>query len=188
MSLPQEQQESLSTEERILSEVVRSIDAQVDRAHQRLVSENRRARALTSEIHETRRVEDKALLASDEAVSHGLKDVKRDEVETLTKQRTNPYFARISLAEDQADGSTKRIEYKLGFSANTDLRIIDWRKAPISKLYYEYKEGDDYLEEILGRERSGKVLLRNRIEVERGVLKTVQNRYGTFHWNPKAGV
>ncbi len=185
MSLNPEQQESLSAEEAVFSTVTSSIEAQIGRAEQRLFQENQRARALTSEIHETRRVEDKALLASDEGVSHALKDSKREELETLKKQLDNPYFARISLEEEEANGSTKIIEYKLGFAANPDLRIIDWRRAPISKLYYEYKEGDDYLEEILGRERSGRVLLRNRIEIERGGLKTVQNRFGTFHWNAK---
>ena len=184
MALSNEEQESLSAEQAVFSTVRSAIGAQITRTEERLVAENRRARALTSEIHETRRVEDKALLASDEAVSHGLKDSKREELEVLKKQLTNPYFARISLQEDEPNGSTKVIEYKLGFAANTDLRIIDWRKAPISKLYYEYKEGDDYLEEILGRERSGRVLLRNRIEVDKGSLKTVQNRFGTFHWNP----
>jgi DNA helicase II / ATP-dependent DNA helicase PcrA len=185
MSLTPQQQESLSAEEAVFSTVTSSIEAQIGRAEQRLFQENQRARALTSEIHETRRVEDKALLASDEGVSHALKDSKREELETLKKQLDNPYFARISLEEEEANGSTKIIEYKLGFAANPDLRIIDWRRAPISKLYYEYKEGDDYLEEILGRERSGRILLRNRIEVERGGLKTVQNRFGTFHWNAK---
>jgi DNA helicase-2/ATP-dependent DNA helicase PcrA len=184
MTLSVEEKESLDAEHAVFLRVKGSVASQIARAEDRLVAENRRARALTSEIHETRRVEDKALLASDEAVSHGLKDSKREELETLKKQLENPYFARISLEEDEPNGSTKLIEYKLGFAANTDLRIIDWRKAPISKLYYEYKEGDDYLEEILGRERSGKVVLRNRIEVDKGDLRTVQNRFGTFHWNP----
>jgi DNA helicase II / ATP-dependent DNA helicase PcrA len=183
MTLTADEKESLDAEHAVFVSVKGSVAAQITRAEDRLVAENRRARALTSEIHETRRVEDKALLASDEAVSHGLKDSKREELETLKKQLSNPYFARISLQEDEPNGSTKVIEYKLGFAANPDLRIIDWRKAPISKLYYEYKEGDDYLEEILGRERSGKVLLRNRIEVDKGDLRTVQNRFGTFHWN-----
>ena len=183
MSLSTEEQESLNAEQAVFTTVTSAVASQITRAEERLYNENRRARELTSEIHETRRVEDKALLASDEGVSHALKDSKREEVETLKKQLENPYFARISLEEDEQNGKTKVIEYKLGFAANTDLRIIDWRKAPISKLYYEYKEGDDYLEEILGRERSGKVLLRNRIEVEKGSLKTVQNRYGTFRWN-----
>lgn len=187
MTLSSEEQDSLRDEAAVFATVRSSISTQISRAGERLVLESRRARALTSEIHETRRVEDKALLASDEAVSHGLKDSKREELETLKKQLDNPYFARISLEEDEANGGTKVIEYKLGFAANTDLRIIDWRKAPISKLYYEYKEGDDYLEEILGRERSGKVILRNRVEVDKGSLKTVQNRFGTFHWNAASG-
>ena len=51
---------------------------------------------------------------------------------------------RISLEEDESNGKTKMIEYKLGFATNSDLRTMDWRKAPITKLYYEYKDGDDY--------------------------------------------
>jgi DNA helicase-2/ATP-dependent DNA helicase PcrA len=184
MTLSPQELDSLATEEGVFKSVRTEVAQQISRAESRLFAENRRARELTSQIHDTRRVEDKALLASDEAVSHGLKDSKREEVEALKKQLENPYFARISLEEDEANGATKVIEYKLGFSANPDLRIIDWRKAPISKLYYEYKEGDEYLEEILGRERSGKVILRNRIEAAKGALRTVQNRYGTFHWNP----
>lgn len=187
MSLTPQEHESLQAEETIFNGVVSAITAQVATAEDRLYHENKRARALTAEIHETRRAEDKALLASDEAVSHGLKDSKREEIEVLQKQLENPYFARIVLEEDDKNDSTRVIEYKLGFSANPDLRIIDWRKAPISKLYYEYKEGDNYLEEILGRERSGTVSLRNRIDVERGNLKAVHNRFGTFYWNPKSG-
>lgn len=185
MSISPEELESLSDEERILEDVRTSLESQISRAQTRLRTENERARAITSEIMHTRRVEDKALLASDEAVSHGLKDSKREELETLTKQVENPYFARIELEEEQASGATTRIEYKLGFAANTDCRIIDWRRAPISKLYYEYKEGDEYCEEILGRERNGQVLLRNRIEIAKGELEAVENRYGSFVWNPK---
>ena len=62
MSLTTQQQESLSAEEAVFSTVTSSIEAQIGRAEQRLFQENQRARALTSEIHETRRVEDKALL------------------------------------------------------------------------------------------------------------------------------
>jgi DNA helicase-2/ATP-dependent DNA helicase PcrA len=187
MALSPQEHESLQAEETIFKGVTSAITAQVATAEDRLYHENQRARALTAEIHETRRAEDKALLASDEAVSHGIKDSKREEIDILKKQLENPYFARIILEEDDTNASKKVIEYKLGFSANPDLRIIDWRKAPISKLYYEYKEGDDYLEEILGRERSGTVTLRNRIDVERGNLKAVHNRFGTFYWNAKDG-
>jgi len=184
MALTEQEQTALNQEEATFLTVKRSIADQITRAEDRLYQENQRARALTSEIHETRRVEDKALLASDEAVSHGLKDHKREEVETLRKQATNPYFARIKLEEELANGSSTLIEYKLGFSANTDLRIVDWRRAPISKLYYEYQEGSEYVEEILGRERVGTVLERVRVEIDKGNLRSVQNRHGTFIWDP----
>jgi DNA helicase-2/ATP-dependent DNA helicase PcrA len=183
MTLTEQEQLAISQEEATFLTVKKSIADQITRAEDRLYHENQRARALTSEIHETRRVEDKALLASDEAVSHGLKDHKREEVETLRKQATNPYFARIKLEEELQNGSTTLIEYKLGFSANTDLRIVDWRRAPISKLYYEYQEGSEYVEEILGRERVGTVLERVRVEIDKGDLRSVQNRYGTFIWD-----
>jgi DNA helicase-2/ATP-dependent DNA helicase PcrA len=187
MGLTSEEKVGIETEEAIFSKVIRSVSEQIVRAEDRLYSENQRARALTSQIHETRRVEDKALLASDEAVSHGLKDSKKSELEVLRKQLVNPYFARVQVEEDEERGDTKIIEYKLGFSANPDLRIIDWRRAPVSKLYYEYKEGDEYVEEILGRERTGKVVLRNRIEADKGSLKAIQNRYGTYTWDAKSG-
>ena len=35
--------------------------------------------------------------------------------------------------------------------------IVDWRHAPISRLFYRYRQGDEYDEEIAGRERSGEV-------------------------------
>lgn len=183
MALTEQEQSAISQEEATFFTVKKTIADQITRAEDRLYQENQRARALTSEIHETRRVEDKALLASDEAVSHGLKDHKREEVETLRKQAANPYFARIKLEEELPNGSTTLIEYKLGFSANTDLRIVDWRRAPISKLYYEYQEGSEYVEEILGRERVGTVLERVRVEIDKGNLRSIQNRHGNFTWD-----
>jgi DNA helicase IV len=176
---------SIQEEEDIFNEVKVSLRLQIENAQERLVKENHRARALTKQIHETQRADDKALLASDEAVSHGLKDGKKAEIEKLVKQVKHPYFARIKVAEERDRGTQHTIEYKLGFSANIDLRIIDWRKAPISKLYYEYKEGEEYIEEILGRERIGKVLLRNRVDVSDGSLVGIENRHGRFQWNPE---
>ncbi len=187
MTITQQEQESIATEERVFRTVQDSITSQISRAKERLSFENKRARALTSEILETRRVDDKALLASDEAVSHGLKDAKREEVELLKKQQESPYFARIELEEETSSGGSHAIEYKLGFSANTDCRIIDWRRAPISKLYYEYKEGEDYCEEILGRERAGRVVTRNRLEIKRGELLGIESRYGSFRWSAQEG-
>jgi DNA helicase II / ATP-dependent DNA helicase PcrA len=166
-SLTSEQLNTIKVEEQVLNDVVNSINNQIQNSAKKLFDENSRARELTSALVETRRAEDKAMLASDEAVSHALKDRKREEVNELERTLNRPYFARIVLEEENNKlPSPKRLEYKIGFTTNLDCRIIDWRKAPLSKIYYEYGEGDEYFEEIQGRERVGKVLTRNRLDIE----------------------
>ena len=119
------------------------------------------------------------MLASDEAVSHALKDQFGSDIKTLAKLIEKPYFARIEVEEEE-QGRAKTIEYKIGFAANSDCRIIDWRKAPISKLYYEYREGEDYSELIQGRERQGRVVMRNQLDIEHGALRRITSSQGQF--------
>lgn len=179
MTISPEAQEVLAEEQSTLDAVLQSLRGQLQRGSQRLHKESVRARDLTSELVAARRVEDKAMLASDEAVSHGLREQKQDEMASLGKMIAKPYFARL-VVEEENEGSPRQFEYKIGFAANPDCRIIDWRKAPISKLYYEYRESDEYSEEIQGRERTGKVLLRNTVDIERERLKKVTCRHGAF--------
>jgi hypothetical protein len=169
----------IAHEEQTVDQVVASLREQAVYGRERLQTENARARTLTARMVATRRVEDRAMMASDEAVSHALKDKKQAELEGIHKLIEKPYFARIIL-EEEADGKNKTIEYKLGTAANPDCRIIDWRKAPISKLYYEYREGDEYSEEILGRERNGRVALRNTVDIEKSKLRRISCRFGNF--------
>ena len=169
----------IETEERVLEEVLATLKSERSRDINRFHVETARARSLTSERIATHRVEDKWQLVSDEAVSHGLSDKKKKDVCTIEGLLKKPYFARIVLEEPGAEGA-RQIEYKLGFAANTECRIVDWRKAPIAKLYYEYKEGDEYSEQIQGRERSGRVILRHTLEVEDANIKRLTCRYGTL--------
>ena len=69
----------------------------------------------------------------------------------------SPYFAHLRLEEDgeQRDlclGRATRIE--------SGVRIVDWRHAPISRLFYRYQQGDDYEEQFGGKTRSGVVRAR----------------------------
>ena len=54
------------------------------------------------------------------------------------------------------------------------MRIIDWRKAPISQLYYDYDEGDSYHDDIAGVEREGKIRLKRAYRGERDVLSNIE--------------
>ena len=63
---------------------------------------------------------------------------------------TSPYFAHIRLREN---GKSKDVLVgKRGFiDRQSNVQIVDWRNAPVSRIYYRYEEGDDYEEEIAGR-------------------------------------
>lgn len=183
--LSESDQDLIATEERILAEVLDSLKRQRERALKRLSIESNRARELTSALVGSTRDEDKQLIASDEAVSHGLRDRKTAELAVLDQLIKKPYFARLLLDEDTAQG-IKRLEYRMGFAENSECRIIDWRKAPIAKLYYEYQEGEEYNEEILGKERLGTVSQRIQVEIQRGALSRIATRAGVFE--RRAGV
>jgi DNA helicase II / ATP-dependent DNA helicase PcrA len=177
-NLSSELEKIIEEESSTLSKVLLSLVTQINRVSSRLRIEQDRARELTSELVESRRAEDKAMLASDEAVSHALKDQRFVELETLKKLTNKPYFARVVVEEEDGNGKIVEFEYKIGFETNLDCRIIDWRKAPLSKLYYQYREGDDYCEEIQGRERVGQVILRHRLEIDNGQLNKIGGNFG----------
>ena len=180
MDIPKEALELLQEEQEILENTLSSLAQQQREVLYRLQGESTRARRLTADIVQARQVEEKQMLASDEAVSHSLSKYQRDEVEKIDKLLKSPYFARLVVEEETPSGMPKRLEYLLGTASNLDCRIVDWRNAPIAKLYYEYSEGDEYDEDIQEKERCGQVVLRNKIEIVNGELKRVRCRYGDF--------
>ncbi len=159
--------------------------------HQAVIAEIRRttldyegdrqlARDLTSQIVAATRDEDKAALASDEAVAHGLTALRKDKTVGLDSLVEAPYFARVVTDEITEDGESKSVEFRLGTASFPAQRIIDWRKAPISKLYYDYKEGDDFSETIQGREREGLIKLRRSFHGKRENLQIIETAQGTI--------
>ena len=179
MMITEEARQVIEQEESLLAEVVSSLESQKIDKRRRLAQESVRARDLTTQVVQTRREEDKALLASDEAVSHGLTHKQQADLEVLDRILKQPYFARMVLRE--GDGSQAHdVEYKIGLAENSTCRIIDWRRAPVAKLYYEYKEGEEYSELIQGRERNGAIALRHVLDTGGGTLRRVQCRLGDF--------
>jgi DNA helicase-2/ATP-dependent DNA helicase PcrA len=88
-----------------------------------------------------------------------------------------PYFAHLRLQENgrQRDlclGKATRIQ--------RGVRIIDWRNAPISRVFYRYQQGDVYEEDFGDRTLSGEVLARRTVTIQRGELKRVDAPEGTF--------
>ena len=175
-----EAQVIIEEEEQILDNVLTSLQAQQKEATTRMLRQTDEANDLTKSYRSERRDTEKQQMSSDVTVSRKLAMLKTDETKVLEKLLEKPYFARIVLEEEQPNGPSKQLEYKIGNATNLDCRIIDWRKAPISKLYYEYQEGDEYSEIIQSKERNGIILLRNKVEIENGQLKHISCRHGNF--------
>ena len=91
----------------------------------------------------------------------------------------SPYFGRIVLQEKE-----RTREVLIGRSTYLDpelgLRIVDWRDAPVSRVYYCYDEGDDYDEVFGNRPVEGEVYLRRSLAIADGVLRRVGSPQGTF--------
>jgi len=144
-----------NSEEELWKRVHAAILAEMRQTRSDFELDRRTARDLTSQIVAARREEDKAALASDEAVAHGLARLRKDKSSDLESLAEQPYFARVVTQEGD-----REIEFKLSTASFPAQRIIDWRKAPISKLYYDYRQGDEFAETIQGQEHEGVVALR----------------------------
>ena len=84
----------------------------------------------------------------------------------------NPYFAHLKL-----DEVGRRRDVFLGRTTQLGhgLRIVDWRNAPISRLFYQYREGDEFAEEMGGRVREGVIEARRTVHIQVGELLRVGN-------------
>lgn len=98
----------------------------------------------------------------------------------------SPYFGRMVLEEN---GRQREVLIGRGTYLDTKagIRIVDWRDAPVSRLYYRYAEGDDY-EEVFGeREVYGEVLIRRSVTIAERELRRIQCPQGNFARSKKDG-
>ncbi len=91
----------------------------------------------------------------------------------------SPYFAHMRLTEN---GKARDVLVgKRGFiDRQSNVQIVDWRNAPVSRIYYRYEEGDDYEEEIAGRRVEGAVEIRRNVSIAKGNLRRIGAPQGTY--------
>ena len=94
----------------------------------------------------------------------------------------SPYFAHMRLREGGPGKQGRDVMIgKRGFiDRQSNVQIVDWRNAPVSRIYYRYEEGDDYEEEIAGRRVEGVVDVRRNVSIARGNLRRIGAPQGTF--------
>lgn len=155
-----------------------------------------RMEALRTRIHEAAPLDyDEELLSLRNQIKEArLEDVPPliEEMERLTEvaarrgkvvegaiDAQSPYFGHLILEEND-----KKREVLIGkatyLDPKTNVRIVDWRDAPVSRIYYRYEEGDEYEENFGGREVLGDVLMRRSVAINGGVLRRVGSPQGIF--------
>lgn len=95
----------------------------------------------------------------------------------------SPYFAHLRLREA---GRERDVCIGKATCIRGGVRVVDWRHAPVSQLFYRYEQGDRYEEELGGRTVSGEVVVRRTVAIRAGELERVDSPEGSFVRAPEA--
>jgi DNA helicase-2/ATP-dependent DNA helicase PcrA len=95
----------------------------------------------------------------------------------------SPYFGHMRLVE-------KGREWDICLGKATFLErgvnVVDWRNAPISKIFYRYRQGDEFEEEVAGRLREGELATRRTVAIRAGRVQRIDAPEGIFVADPEA--
>ena len=91
----------------------------------------------------------------------------------------SPYFGHLRLEED-GEARDVLVGKTTFLAPEHGVRIVDWRNAPVSRMYYCYDAGDDYEESFGGRVRRGVIAARRSVAITAGALRRVACVDGTF--------
>ena len=97
--------------------------------------------------------------------------------------RRSPYFGHLRLLQDG-----RRRDVLIGQRGYVEpgggVQIVDWRHAPVSRLYYRYDEGDTFEERLGEREVEGEILARRTVTIVDAELRRVASAQGIFSREP----
>jgi DNA helicase-2/ATP-dependent DNA helicase PcrA len=100
--------------------------------------------------------------------------------------RRSPYFGHMRLLE-----GGRRRDVLIGQRGYVEpgggVQIVDWRNAPVSRLFYRYEEGDPYEEQLGDRLVEGEVLARRTVAIVNSELRRVASVQGTFARDQRTG-
>ena len=123
------------------------------------------------------KTEDKAALEQQyELQGRVLDQIRRGKQEAHVDPE-NPYFAHLKV---RAEGRSTDVFLGRCTRVSDGIRIVDWRHAPIARIFYRYQEGDEYTENMGDRDVDGVVTVRRTLSVGDGQLRRVAAPQGTF--------
>jgi DNA helicase-2/ATP-dependent DNA helicase PcrA len=159
---------SLVEEELRLLEAVR--EALADAGGQRRWGGDLRARLLSlrEELATAGESDRPALLAELDRVRATARHARPSE---LPDPRA-PYFAHMHL-ETEAGSRDVLLGYRTFIDAKRRVVLVDWREAPVARIFFQYEEGEDYEEAGAGRLANGVLLRRRVLAFEGGELAQI---------------
>jgi DNA helicase-2/ATP-dependent DNA helicase PcrA len=169
-------QNIIDEEQRVLAMVLKHLAAR-QRPRQGKIDYDSDLLTLRDQIGEARLEDVPALVAQMERLQQVA--ARRADVTEGHVDARSPYFGRIVLLE----GERKRqvlIGRSTYLDSRTGVQIVDWRDAPVSRVYYRYEEGDDYDEVFGNRPVEGEVLTRRSLAISSSELRRIGCPQGTF--------
>jgi len=94
---------------------------------------------------------------------------------------STPYFAHLRLREN---GTERDLCLGRATFIEQGVRIVDWRNAPISRIFYRYRQGEEFEEELAGRVRAGEVVARRTVQIRNATLQAIDAPEGHFDADP----
>lgn len=165
-------------EERCLDRVLARLDARAQKAEAPPAAYDRELLELRDLIAAAR-MEDVPPLIEEMERLQSLAARRRSSTNETWVDAKCPYFGHLVLKEGQ-----RRRDVLIGRATYLDtdsgVRIVDWRDAPVSRLYYRYEEGDEYDEVFGDRRVEGEVMVRRATTIVERELKRVVAPQGSF--------
>ncbi|MBC7172583.1 MAG: DNA helicase UvrD, partial [Polyangiaceae bacterium] len=176
-----ERDEIVRQEEQVLARVHRTLGQWRRTARGTLIDYDAELLALRDQIRDARAEDIPPLIEEMERLQQVAN--RRAQVTEGTVDPSSPYFGRLVLEENE-----RRREVLIGRSTfvdpRTGIRIVDWRDAPVSRVYYRYDEGDDYEECFGDRDVEGEVITRRSLSISARELRRIACPQGTFARRP----
>lgn len=95
---------------------------------------------------------------------------------------SSPYFGHLKIEQDK-----KQKDLYLGHCGLSDVsmseKIIDWKRAPIAKVFYQYDAGEEFDLDLEDREVGGKVIEKAVLTIINGELKRVDRNRKSYVLN-----
>jgi DNA helicase-2/ATP-dependent DNA helicase PcrA len=134
-------------------------------------------------LREGEKAEDRAALLEQWNRQMALLNQLRTSRQAPQVDRNSPYFAHLRLREGRNErdiliGKATRVQH--------GIRIVDWRNAPVSRIFYCYRQGEEFEEEIAGRAMTGEVVARRTVTIRDQTLERIDAPEGTFCRDPQA--